>query len=171
MEIDYDVVPTLVRGLDYYNHTVFEIEAKVQDFGSNNVLAAGGRYNGLVKNLGGPEDSGIGFAAGIGRILLALDKEGINLPIEDDIDIFVMYVNEEEKLFASRLVQNLRLCSYKVDTEYTNRSLKSQFKQADRLKSKMLIILNSDDIKNGKVKVKNNITNDECDCGECHHEH
>lgn len=188
MGINYEVTPTLVRGLDYYNHTVFEIEAKVSGFGSNNVLAAGGRYNGLVKNLGGPEVSGIGFAAGIGRIILALDKENINLPISDDIDVFVMYVNDEEKEYAANLVQTLRLNSFRVETEYINRALKGQFKQADRLQSKMLIILNSDDIKKGKVKIKNNITKEEqlvniddiidyldmnifghqCDCG-CEH--
>ncbi len=161
MEINYEVVPTLVRGLDYYNHTVFEIEAKVEGFGSNNVLAAGGRYNGLVKLLGGPETSGIGFAAGIGRILLALQKEKINIPINDSVDVFILYVNEEEKSYSAKLTQALRLSGFIVETEYNNRSLKSQFKQADRLNSKILIILNSEEINNGKIKVKNNTTKEE----------
>lgn len=161
MEINYEVVPTLVRGLDYYNHTVFEIEAKVEGFGSNNVLAAGGRYNGLVKLLGGPETSGIGFAAGIGRILLALQKEKISIPINNSIDAFILYVNEEEKNYSAKLTQALRLSGFIVETEYNNRSLKSQFKQADRLNSKVLIILNSEEINSGKLKVKNNITKEE----------
>lgn len=161
MGIDYEVNPTLVRGIDYYNHTVFEIEANVAGFGSNNVLAAGGRYNGLVSLLGGPETCGIGFAAGIGRIILALDKEGISLPIENSIDVFVMYVNEVEKKIAAGLVQEMRMNGFIVDTEYNGRSLKSQFKQADRLNSKILIILNSEELEQGKIKVKNNITKDE----------
>jgi len=161
MAIDYEVVPTLVRGLDYYNHSVFEIEAKVEGFGSNNVLAGGGRYNGLVSKLGGPETCGIGFAAGVGRVISALDKEGIELPINNSVDAFVMYVNDEEKKIATSLVQDLRMNGFSVETEYNGRSLKSQFKQADRLNSKLLIILNSEELKNGVIKVKNNITKEE----------
>ena len=161
MNIDYEIDEKIVRGLDYYNHTVFEIEANVKDFGSNNVLAAGGRYSGLVKNLGGPDDSGVGFGMGMSRLLLALLKENIELPIDDSIDVFIMYVNEEEKQTAIGLVQDLRIKGYSVETEYNNRSLKSQFKRADRLKAKILIILNSDEIKEGNIKMKNNITKKE----------
>lgn len=161
MEIDFVVNPKIVRGLDYYNHTVFEIEAKVEGFGSQNVLGAGGRYNGLVEQLDGPKTCGVGFATGIGRLAMALDLEEVELPIKDEIDAFVMYVNEDEKTFATRLVQDLRMNGFKVETEYTNRSLKSQFKQADRLKSKFYIILNSEDINNGQLKIKNTSTKEE----------
>lgn len=161
MEIDYEVVPTLVRGLDYYNHTVFEIEAHVEGFGTNNVLAAGGRYNGLVELLDGPKTPGVGFAMGIGRLIMALELEKIELPIDEDIELFIMYVSDTEKRFAASLTQSLRMCGFKVETEYTNRNLKSQFKQADRLGSKFLIILNDEDIKNNELKIKNNITKEE----------
>lgn len=161
LEIEYTVDPSIVRGLDYYNHTVFEIEADIQGFGSNNVLAGGGRYNGLVSNLGGPETCGIGFACGLGRLLLALEKEEIILPISDSIDAFIMYVNDEEKKEAIKLAQVLRMNGFKIDTEYTSRALKGQFKQADRLKSKLLIILNSEELKNNEVKVKNTKTKTE----------
>ena len=161
MNIDYEIDDTIVRGLDYYNHTVFEIEANIKGFGSNNVLAGGGRYNGLVKNLDGPDDDGVGFAIGMGRLLLALDMENIVLPINDSIDIFVLYVNEEEKKTAAGLVQDLRMKGYSVETDYISRSLKSQFKQADRLKSKLFIILNSEELKEGTIKIKNNITKSE----------
>ena len=97
LEVDYEVDTRLVRGLDYYNHTVFEIEAKVDGFGSNNVLAGGGRYNGLVDLLGGPATPGIGFALGMGRLLMALDLEKIDLPINNSLDAFIMYVSESEK--------------------------------------------------------------------------
>lgn len=156
MDIDYVVNPRIVRGLDYYDHTVFEVEATVEGFGSQNVLGAGGRYNNLIKQLGGPDMPGIGFASGLGRLMLAIEKEQIELPISDSIDAFVMYVSDTEKQYATTLVQELRMNGFKVDTEYTGRSLKSQFKQADRLNSKFLIILNDEDLKNNQIKIKNN---------------
>ena len=197
MQIDYEVNPSIVRGLDYYNHTVFEIEAKVKGFGANNVIGAGGRYNGLVKELGGPETPCIGFASGIGRLVMALELEKAKLPIVDSIELFLMYVNEDEKKYAVYLAQELRMAGFIVETEYTGRSLKGQFKQADRLNSKFLVILNSEDLNNNEVKVKNNktkeeeiisldaliyyldekltIDSDDCDCdhecnGECGHD-
>ena len=196
MQIDYTINPNIVRGLDYYNHTVFEIEAKVEGFGSNNVLGGGGRYNGLVNQLDGPETPCVGFASGIGRLVKALELEEVKVPIVEDIDLFIMYVNEEEKKYAAYLTQELRLAGFIVDTEYTGRSLKGQFKQADRLNAKYICVLNSEDLDNNEVKIKNNKTKeeevisldaliyyldekltteveeDECDCG-CghHHEH
>ena len=165
LEVDYVVDPKLVRGLDYYNHTVFEIEAKVEGFGSNNVLAAGGRYNGLVDLLGGPQTPGIGFAMGMGRLLMALDLEKIDLPINNSLDAFIMYVSDSEKEYAISLTQYLRMNNYKVETEYMGRGLKGQFKQADRLNSKYLIILNDEDLQNDIVKIKNNETKEETEVG------
>ena len=197
MQIKYEINPRIVRGLDYYNHTVFEIEAKVEGFGSNNVIGAGGRYNGLVNQLGGPETPCVGFASGIGRLDMALELEEVKLPIVEDVDLFLMYVNEDEKKYAAYLTQELRLAGFIVETEYTGRNLKGQFKQADRLGAKFLAILNSEDLNNNEVKIKNNKTKeeevisldvliyyldeklncgeeeyeDECSCGgECQHE-
>ncbi len=165
LEVDYEVDTRLVRGLDYYNHTVFEIEAKVDGFGSNNVLAGGGRYNGLVDLLGGPQTPGIGFALGMGRLLMALDLEKIDLPINNSLDAFVMYVSDSEKEYAISLTQYLRMNNYKVEMEYMGRGLKGQFKQADRLNSKYLIILNDEDLQNDMVKIKNNETKEEYEVG------
>lgn len=192
MDIDYVVDSNVVRGLDYYDHTVFEIEAMVEGFGSQNVLGGGGRYNTLSSQLGGPDVPGIGFAMGLGRLMLAIEKEGIELPISNDIDAFVMYVSDTEKEYAATLVQELRMSGFKVDTEYTGRTLKAQFKQADRLNSRFLIILNDEDLKNNQIKIKNNKTKEEdlveidyilyyldeklseedtCDCGCDDHNH
>lgn len=165
LEVDYEVDTRLVRGLDYYNHTVFEIEAKVDGFGSNNVLAGGGRYNGLVDLLGGPATPGIGFALGMGRLIMALDLEKIDLPINNSLDAFVMYVSDSEKEYAISLTQYLRMNNYKVEMEYMGRGLKGQFKQADRLNSKYLIILNDEDLQNDMVKIKNNETKEEYEVG------
>ena len=177
MQIEYTINPKIVRGLDYYNHTVFEIEAKVDGFGSNNVIGAGGRYNGLVSQLGGPETpcvgfaSGIGrlvpetpcvgFASGIGRLVMALELEDVKLPINDSVDLFLMYVSEDEKKYAVYLAQELRMAGFVVETEYTGRNLKGQFRQADRLNAKYLCILNSEDLNNNEVKIKNNKTKEE----------
>lgn len=161
MQVSYEVNPNIVRGLDYYNHTVFEIEAKVEGFGSNNVLGGGGRYNHLCSEIGGPETPCIGFASGIDRIVLALELEKIKMPIVEDIDLFLMYVNEEEKKYAAYLAQELRMAGFIVDTEYTGRGLKGQFKQADRLNAKYIAILNSEDLDNNEIKIKNNKTKEE----------
>lgn len=161
MEIKYEINPNIVRGLDYYNHTVFEIEAKVEGFGSNNVLGGGGRYNHLCTELGGPDVACIGYASGIGRLVLALEKEKVEVPIVENIDLFLMYVNEDEKKYASYLAQELRMAGFIVDTEYTGRALKGQFKQADRLNAKFIAILNSEDLNNNEIKIKNNKTREE----------
>ena len=161
MQIKYEINPRIVRGLDYYNHTVFEIEAKVAGFGSNNVIGAGGRYNGLVSQLDGPETACVGFASGIGRLVMALELEKVKLPIVEDIDLFLMYVNDDEKKYATYLAQELRMAGFIVDTEYTGRGLKAQFKQADRLNAKFICVLNSEDLDNNEVKIKNNKTKEE----------
>lgn len=158
LDIDYEVDPKIVRGLDYYSHTVFEIEATVKDFGSNNVLAGGGRYDTMVSNLGGPDTPGIGFACGIGRLVMALEKENVDLPIKKDLDVFILYANDTEKEYAIALTQDLRLNGFRVETEYMNHALKGQFKQADRLNAKMLIILNAEDLVGGEIQVKDNLT-------------
>lgn len=161
LQIEYVVNPKIVRGLDYYNHTVFEIEADVEGFGANNVLGGGGRYNGLCEALDGPATPGIGFACGIGRLAMALELEKVEIPTKEEIDLFLLYVNEEEKKYATYLAQELRLSGFIVDTEYTGRSLKAQFKQADRLKAKYIAVLNSDDLDNNEIKIKNTETKEE----------
>ena len=194
LEVDYEVNTSLVRGLDYYNHTVFEIEAKVEGFGSNNVLGGGGRYNGLVKLLGGPDTCGMGFAMGLGRLIQAIDLEEVKLPIEDELEVFVMAVSETERMYALSLVQSLRMNGFRVDMDYNDKSLKGQFKIADRYNSKYYLFLNDEDLQKDEVKIKNSKTKEEvviqvdylmyyldemlqdddydsCDCGCDHDDH
>ena len=161
MEIDYEIDTNIVRGLDYYNHTVFEIVADIPEFGSQNVLGGGGRYNGLIEELDGPSTPAIGFAMGIDRTILAMEALNVNFKIKEDIDIFIMYGNEEEKDTALYLMQDLRMNGFIVDTDYMNKNFKNQFKSADRFNTKYLILLNHDDLKEFKVKVKDNVTKDE----------
>lgn len=161
LQIPYVVDPKIVRGLDYYNHTVFEFVIDVKELGGQNVIGAGGRYNGLCEQLGGPSTPGIGFASGLDRILVAMKYQNVKVNTKEGLDLFLMYVNDEEKNYAAYLAQELRLNGFNVDTEYTSRSLKAQFKQADRLKSKFTAVLNSDDLDNNEIKIKNNETKEE----------
>lgn len=161
LEIEYSVNPNIVRGLDYYTHTVFEVEASVEGFGSQNVLCGGGRYDNLVETLGGPKTPGVGFALGLERLLTALEYENINLIEDDSIDIYVIPMSEEEKEYSFSLIQALRMNGFKVDIDYMGRNIKGNFKQADRLNSKFVIIIGEEEIKNSILTIKNNNTKEE----------
>ena len=161
LDVDYEIDPNIVRGLDYYNHTVFELVADLDILGSATTLCAGGRYNNLVSFLGGPDTPGIGFASGIDRLIMVLKELNKEKELDRGVDVYVMAVNEEEKLTAMRLVQDLRWCEVKCDMDMLDRSLKAQFKQADRLNARILVILNSEDLQKGLITVKDNITKEE----------
>jgi histidyl-tRNA synthetase len=160
LDINYEEDSRLVRGLDYYNHVVFEIYADVPNIG-NLALGAGGRYNGLIKELDGPSTPAVGFAMGYDRTLLAMEESGVNIPVNNDIDVYVMYVSDSEKDTAIYLTQNLRLNGFVTDTDYLNKGLKGEFKSADRMNAKYLVILNDEDLKSNKVNVKDNRTKEE----------
>jgi histidyl-tRNA synthetase len=155
MDIPFVEDPTLVRGLDYYNHTTFEIMSDAEGFGAITTLTGGGRYNGLVQELGGPETPGIGFAFSMERLLLALEAEKITLPIENQLDCYIVALGEEAKKEAASLSLNLRKSGLKVDLDYMNRKLKAQFKSADRLQAKYVLILGDEELKENKISVKN----------------
>ncbi len=161
LEINYEINENLVRGLDYYTDTVFEIETNLKELGTANVLGAGGRYNNLVQDLGGPETPAVGFALGIDRLIAILKLKEINIPIKNEIDAYIMYVNETEKEKAIYLNQNLRLNGFISEINSLNKTLKAQFKEADRYNAKYLIILNSEDFKESLITIKDNITKEE----------
>jgi len=161
LDIEFVVNPKVVRGLDYYTHTVFEVEADIAGFGSQNVLCGGGRYNGLSKQIGGPDVSGVGFALGMERLLAALECENINLVKDDNVDIYIIPMSENEISNALSLTNHLRLNGFKTDMDYMHRNLKSNFKQADRMKSKYVAIIGEEEVKNNIVTIKNNNTKEE----------
>ncbi len=161
LEVDYEVNPKIVRGLDYYDHTVFEVVSLDNNETRQSVLGAGGRYNKLIKELDGPDSYGMGFACGIDRIINILKEMDLYKSIKREVDCYVMYVSEEEKLYALDLIQSLRLNGVICETDYLNKGLKGQFKQADRLNAKYLIILNNEDLQKGLVNVKDNVTKEE----------
>ena len=161
LEIDYEVDPSIVRGLDYYDHTVFEIYTLDNNDGSQSALGAGGRYNKLIKELDGPDSYGIGFACGMDRVINELKKIDLYKDVQKEIEVYVMYVSEEEKLHAIDIVQSLRLNGVVCETNNMEKGLKGQFKEADRLKAKLLVILNNEDLKKGLVNIKDNATKEE----------
>ena len=118
--IEYVIDNRLVRGLDYYTHTVFEIEASSKELGKANIMCGGGRYNDLVETLGGPHIPAVGFGMGLERVLMILDNEGINLVEDDSIDCFIAPLTENEKPFCLALAQDLRLNGFKVEIDYLN---------------------------------------------------
>ena len=156
LDVDYEVDSKIVRGLDYYDYTVFEIVSETDALGGASTIAAGGRYNNLVATLGGPDTPCMGFATGLERVMLAMEDVD-----KKALDCYIMYVNEEEKIKAITLAQDLRISGVSVDYDTTGRSLKSQFKEADRNNAQILVILNSEDLKRGLITVKDNLTKEE----------
>ena len=161
MGIDYEVNTNLVRGLDYYTHTVFEVEASVEGFGSQNVLCGGGRYDNLVDTLDGPKTPGVGFAMGMERLMTALDYENINLPVIDEVDCYIIPMSENEKNYAAHICMDLRLNGFITEIDYNNRNLKNNFKNADRLNTKFIIIIGEEEKNSDILTIKNNKTKEE----------
>ncbi len=161
MDIDYSVNPNIVRGLDYYTHTVFEVEADIEGFGSQNVLGGGGRYNNLVSNVGGPMVPGVGFAIGVDRLMLALDAEGIDISEDEGLEIYAIPMGEEQKSKCMSLVNNLRLNGFNADMDFLDRNLKSNFKYSDKIGAKFIIILGEEEVNSGVLTIKNNSTKEE----------
>ena len=161
MGIEYVVNDNLVRGLDYYTHTVFEVEAKVEGFGSQNVLCGGGRYDKLVSNIGGPDVCGVGFATGIERLLTALEYENI-LPSEFcSTDVYVIPMDDSCKSMGINVTNMLRMNGFTSDIDTMNRSIKSNFKQADRLNCKYVIIIGEEEVNSRVLTIKDNNTKEE----------
>lgn len=154
MGIAYEVDPNLVRGLDYYNHTAFEIMSDAEGFGSITTLSGGGRYNGLVEDLGGPETPGIGFAMSIERLLMALEAEGIELPIDQSVDCYLVTMGDKAKEKAVELVYELRKNEIQVDQDYLGKKIKGQFKNADRLGAEFVLVLGDDELEKSVINVK-----------------
>ena len=161
MDIEYVVNPNIVRGLDYYTHTVFEVEADIKNFGSQNVLGAGGRYDHLVETIGGPSTPGVGFAIGIERLLLALKAEGIDINEEKELDVYAFSTSSNEKPYLINTVNMLRMNGFNVEADFMDRNMKNNFKHADKLKAKFIIIIGSDEVENNIITIKNNTTKEE----------
>lgn len=161
MEIKYEVDPNLVRGLDYYNHTAFEIMSDAEGFGAITTLTGGGRYNGLIEDLGGPNTPGIGFGMGMERLLMALEAENINLINEDQLDSFMIAVGEKAEKEAITILHKLRQSGIQIDKDYQGRKMKGQFKAANRYNAKFVLILGEDELEKDIINVREMETGDQ----------
>lgn len=154
MEIDYEIDPNLVRGLDYYNHTAFEIMSEAEGFGAITTLTGGGRYNGLTEEFGGPYTPGIGFGMGLERLLMALEAEKIDPVKDDQLDSFIVAVGDKADKKAVELVHQLRKNRIQVDKDYQGRKVKAQFKAANRYHAKYVLILGDDELEKDMINVR-----------------
>ena len=157
--IPYVINTNMVRGLDYYNHTIFEFTADVA--GNELTICAGGRYDSLVAYFGGPETAGFGFGMGVERLLLVLEKQGVALPLEDSLDVYIAVLGDGANNKALEIVQALRKQGFTAERDYLNRKLKAQFKSADTFSAKTLITLGESEIESNQVTIKNNQTREE----------
>ena len=159
LDVPYVINTNMVRGLDYYNHTIFEFTTDVA--GNELTICAGGRYDGLVDYFGGPETPAFGFGMGMERLLLVLEKQGATLPLETSLDAYIAVLGEAANRSALELVQALRNQGFAAERDYLNRKLKAQFKSADTFRAKTIITLGESEIESGQVTVKNNATRQE----------
>ena len=150
--VDFTLDPRLVRGLDYYTKTAFEI--KYPPLGAQSAVAGGGRYDGLIEEIGGKPTPAVGFATGLERVLLALEKQEL-LPAQDThTDAFIVALGDEAKEPAFRLLTELRRAGLKASMDYAGRSMKAQMKQANKAHARFALILGEDEIKESCVQLK-----------------
>ncbi|MNJ28653.1 histidine--tRNA ligase [Paenibacillus bouchesdurhonensis] len=152
MGIEYVINHRLVRGLDYYTHTAFEYKA--QGIGAIDTIGGGGRYNGLVADVGGPDQPGIGFAIGLERIALILEKQGISVSAEKPLDVYLVALGEAADKEITSLLFKLRQAGFTAERDYLGRKMKAQMKSADRMKARYTAILGDDELERGEIALK-----------------
>lgn len=159
-EIKYKVDHSLVRGLDYYTHTVFEVRANLDSLGAQNTICGGGRYNKLVETLGGPSVPGVGFAFGMDRLMFALDS--INFKGEPKyLHLYMMCLGEEQKSEAMRMLNRCRLGGLQSDIDFLDKGMKAQFKLATNLNARFVAIFGEQENQKGTINLKDQETGNE----------
>jgi histidyl-tRNA synthetase len=158
--IPYVEDSTLVRGLDYYTRTVFEIQVNA-GLGSQNAIGGGGRYDRLMQEYGGPPTPGLGFALGFERTVLALEAAGVEIPAPPRASVFVARVDDSVAAEVFALAQRLRDAGIATELDHQGRSLKSQFKQADRLGARLVAVVGPDELVSGEFTLRDMETKEE----------
>jgi histidyl-tRNA synthetase len=155
LDIPYEIDKNLVRGLDYYTDTVFEIVTDLKDLGLASTISGGGRYNNLVKTLDGPDMPGIGFGLGIERLITIIENENIDIKTKK-IDVYVMNLSDTNDAFV--LCDELRSNGIITEIDYMNRNMKSQFKLVEKFNPTYVVIVGEDEIKGNYLTLKDNTT-------------
>ncbi|MBQ6266034.1 MAG: histidine--tRNA ligase [Clostridia bacterium] len=153
VNIEYTINPKIVRGLDYYTKTVFEFVS--DSIGAQGTVCGGGRYDGLVETLGGPHTPSLGFGLGIGRLLLLLESQNIELPEDAKCNIYIAPMGERASLAAAKLAADLRASGISAQTDISGRSLKAQMKYADKTGAQYTAVLGDNELDAGEVTLKN----------------
>lgn len=160
MKIEYEIDQNLVRGLDYYTNTVFEVKAHLDTLGAQNTICGGGRYNHLVSSLGGPEVPGVGFAFGLERLMFAL--ESIQFQGDPDyLHLYLMILGDEQKQDGMAMLNRCRLGGLFADIDFLDKNMKQKWKQAAILNARFVAIYGEDEQKQGKINVKDQETGKE----------
>ena len=157
--LPYRIDPKLVRGLDYYTRTVFELVST--DLGAQDALLGGGRYDGLVAQLGGPPTPGVGFAGGMERLILVLKARGLLPESGSGVDLFFVTIGDAARNAAVELAHALRRQGIRVDLDYRGRSLRKQMKYADQIKARYVIVIGEDEVKTSTARLKEMATGKE----------
>jgi histidyl-tRNA synthetase len=152
MNITYEKDDNLVRGLDYYTRTVFEITS--DDLGSQNAICGGGRYDLLAEELGGQPTPAVGFASGIERLMMVMEKQGLLQKAEERLQVFLIGMGDDAKKITYEWLYKLRESGIRSDIDYLGRSVKAQMREANRQKSQFVIILGDDELKEKKFSLK-----------------
>ena len=157
--VPFELDANLVRGLDYYTKTAFEV--KYTPLGAQSAVAGGGRYDGLVEEVGGPPTPGIGFAVGLERVLLALEKQGLLPEEREAVDVFVVALGEEARIPAFKLLHELRAAKLSAAMDFAGRSMKAQMKQANKKNARFVAILGEDEVKEASALLKDMKTSEQ----------
>ncbi|GGH29501.1 histidine--tRNA ligase [Paenibacillus segetis] len=152
MDVNYVINHRLVRGLDYYTHTAFEYKA--EGIGAIDTIGGGGRYNGLVKEVGGPDQPGIGFGIGLERIAIILEKQGIEISSLKPLDVYLVALGEAADKEVTTQLFKLRQAGYIAERDYLGRKMKAQMKSADRMQARYTAILGDDELERGEIALK-----------------
>lgn len=151
--VEYEIDPKIVRGLDYYTKTVFEFVSS--DLGAQSTVCGGGRYDGLVEQMGGGSVPALGFAIGLERLLLVLKAQGIELPAPNSCDLYIASMGEKANIKACQLTDYLRSEGFYVECDTMNRSVKAQMKYANKIGAKMSMVIGDSELETGKANLKN----------------
>ena len=161
LEIPYEIDSNMVRGLDYYTHTIFEIMSEAPKMGAQATICAGGRYNHLVEELGGPETPGFGFALGIERLLITMEAEEVVIPALNELDAYVVGLGQETNLEALKVVQAIRNFGFSADRDFMDRKAKAQFKSADKQGARLVLTLGETELAEQVINIKSMASREE----------
>lgn len=152
--IPYEIDSKMVRGLDYYQDTIFEIMTTSNVFGAETTICGGGRYDGLIEEIGGPSDPGFGFGLGMERLVLMIQKQEIEIPELSELDVYIVGMGENTNVETLKMAQAIRAAGYSADRDYMDRKVKAQFRTASRSGAKVVITVGDDELAKKTAKLK-----------------